>query len=104
MIFDTHVHLNDKKILSNLDQYLKEASDMGVTHFMCVGWDVESSKKAIEIAEKYENVYCAIGVIPTEHKQYKTKEENCPTINELENLLKVSRKIKAIGEIGLDYY
>ena len=104
MIFDTHIHLNDKKIFSNLDQYLKEASDMGVTHFMCVGWDVESSKKAIEIAEKYENVYCAIGVIPTEHKQYKTKDENCPTINELENLLKVSRKIKAIGEIGLDYY
>lgn len=104
MIFDTHIHLNDKKILSNLDQYLKEAFEMGVTHFMCIGWDLESSKKAIEIAEKYENVYCAIGVIPTEYKQYRTKDEINPTIAELEDLLKISRKIKAIGEIGLDYY
>ncbi len=104
MIFDTHIHLNDKKLFDNLDSLLQSAKEKGVTHFLCVGWDLESSKLAIKIAEKYENVYCAIGVIPTEHKQYRLKNESNPTIKELEDLISTSKKIKAIGEIGLDYY
>ena len=101
MIFDTHIHLNEERLLSNLEQYLKEAEEKGVTKFLCVGWDLESSKKAIEIANKYKNVYCSIGVIPTEHKQY---EIGSKTLKELESLLTTSSKIIAIGEIGLDYY
>lgn len=104
MIFDTHIHLNDTKLLENLDFYIKSAIDKNVTHFLCVGWDLESSKLAIKLSEKYENVFCAIGVIPTEHKQYNLKDSDYPTINELEKLLSTSSKIKAIGEIGLDYY
>ena len=101
MIFDTHIHLNEERLLSNLEQYLKEAEEKGVTKFLCVGWDLESSKKAIEIANKYRNVYCSIGVIPTEHKQY---EIDGKTLKGLESLLTTSSKIIAIGEIGLDYY
>ena len=101
MIFDTHIHLNEERLLSNLEQYLKEAEEKGVTKFLCVGWDLDSSKKAIEIANKYKNVYCSIGVIPTEHKQY---EIGGKTLKELESLLTTSSKIVAIGEIGLDYY
>ena len=104
MIFDTHIHLNEPRILENLDRYLLEARKKGVTSFLCVGWDLESSKLAVKIAEKYEGVYAAIGVIPTEHKSYKTLEENEPTVKELEKLLGTSSKILAIGEIGLDYY
>lgn len=101
MIFDTHIHLNEERLLSNLEQYIKEAEDKGVTKFLCVGWDLDSSKKAIEIANKYKNVYCSIGVIPTEHKQY---EIGGKTLKELESILTTSSKIIAIGEIGLDYY
>lgn len=104
MIFDTHIHLNEERLLENLDVYLNEAIKDGVTKFLCVGWDLESSKKAIELANKYENIYCSIGVIPTEHKQYSLTDSPSPTIKELEALLPLSNKIVAIGEIGLDYY
>lgn len=104
MIFDTHIHLNEERLLENLDLYLSEAIKDAVTKFLCVGWDLESSKKAIELANKYENIYCSIGVIPTEHKQYNLIGSPTPTINELETLLPLSNKIVAIGEIGLDYY
>jgi TatD DNase family protein len=99
MIFDTHIHLNDEKLYENLDQEIKEANKDGVSLFLCVGYDVESSKKAVQIAEKYDCVYAAVGIIPTEHKQY---NEN--TIKEIKNIALSSKKVKAIGEIGLDYY
>jgi len=98
MIFDTHIHLNDEKLLRNLDSYLKEAREIGVNYFLCVGWDIESSKKAIELSEKYEGIYVAIGIMPTEWKQYNN--------NSIEQLRKLANhpKVVAIGEIGLDYY
>ena len=99
MIFDTHIHLNDKKIYENLDFYIQDALNKGVKKFLCVGYDLESSKIAIEIANKYHEVYASIGIIPTEYKQY-----NDDSINNLRKLMGKSNKIVAIGEIGLDYY
>ena len=99
MIFDTHIHLNDKKIYENLDFYIQDALNKGVKKFLCVGYDLESSKIAIEIANKYHEVYASIGLIPTEYKQY-----NDDSINNLRKLMDKSNKIVAIGEIGLDYY
>ena len=99
MIFDTHIHLNDEKIYEKLDFYLTEAEEVGVKSFLCVGYDLESSIKAIEIANKYNNVYAAIGFIPTEWKKWTPN-----SILDLEELIKKSSKIVAIGEIGLDYY
>lgn len=98
MIFDTHIHLNDDKIYSNIDEYILNAKKFNINKFLCVGWDIESSKKAVEIAQKYEFIYAAIAVMPTEHKKYTTT-----TINELRELAK-NKKVVAIGEIGLDYY
>ena len=99
MIFDTHIHLNDKKIYENLDFYIQDALNKGVKKFLCVGYDLESSKIAIDIANKYHEVYASIGIIPTEYKQY-----NDDSINNLRKLIDKSNKIVAIGEIGLDYY
>lgn len=99
MIFDTHIHLNDKKIYENLDFYIQDALNKGVKKFLCVGYDLESSKIAIEIANKYHEVYASIGIIPTEYKQF-----NDDSINNLRKLMDKSNKIVAIGEIGLDYY
>ena len=99
MIFDTHIHLNDEKLYSNLDEYIKSAQQKNVGKFLCVGWDLESSKKAIEIAHKYPNVvYAAVAIMPTEHKSY-----NDNSIEDLRNLAK-DPCVRAIGEIGLDYY
>ncbi|MGP1413744.1 MAG: TatD family hydrolase [Bacillales bacterium] len=98
MIFDTHIHLNDDKLKDNLSLYINEASLDGVNKFLCIGWDIESSIKAIEIANKFENVYASIAIMPTEHKKY-----NNNSINILEKLIN-NKKVVAIGEIGLDYY
>lgn len=98
MIFDTHIHLNDEKY-KDLNLLIKEAKELGVNAFLCVGFELESSKKAIEIASLFDNVFASVGVIPTEHKQY-----NSNTISELKMLATSSKKVKAIGEIGLDYY
>ena len=100
MIFDTHIHLNDKKLLENLDKYIEEAKEVGVNKFLCVGYDLESSILACELSNKYKEVYAAIGFIPTEHK----KRDGENSINELIKLIKNYKKVVAIGEIGLDYY
>lgn len=98
MIFDTHIHLNDEKLLNNLDEYISNANKIGINKFLCVGWDIESSKKAIEIANKYDCVYAAISIMPTEHEKF---NEN--SIKELEELAQ-NKKVVCIGETGLDYY
>lgn len=99
MIFDTHIHLNDEKLYSNLDEYIKSAQKKDVQKFLCVGWDLESSKKAIEIAHKYPGVvFAAVAIMPTEHASY---NEN--SIDELRKLA-IDPCVRAIGEIGLDYY
>lgn len=106
MIFDTHIHLNDKQFFNDIEHYLHEAREKGVTKFLCVGYDLESSRLAVELARKYKDIYAAVGVIPTEHKQYNLKScrENKPTIDEIRDLAKNNEKVLAIGEIGLDYY
>ncbi len=105
MIFDTHIHFNDERVYQNFDKHFNEALESGVKRFLCIGYDVESSKLAIKLAEKYPEIYAAVGIIPTEHKQYELKsEENLGTIEEIRSLAKSSKKVIAIGEIGLDYY
>ncbi len=99
MIFDTHIHLNDDKLYSNLDEYIKAAQEKGVQKFLCVGWDIPSSKKAIQIAHMYPGiVFAAVSIMPTEHRSY-----NDNSILELKELAK-DPVVRAIGEIGLDYY
>lgn len=99
MIFDTHIHLNDEKLINELDSLLIDANKKGVSKFLCVGWDLESSKKAVEIAEKYDNVFAAIGIMPTSWKTFEKEK----SIDELRKLAQ-NKKVVAIGEIGLDYY
>ena len=99
MIFDTHIHLNSEEYTNNLIDLLNNAKNKGVTNFLCIGYDVESSKKAIEIADQFDFVYASVGLIPTEWKQY-----NDQSISDLEKLILSSKKVICIGEIGLDYY
>lgn len=101
-LFDSHCHLNDEKFDDDRDVVIREIYESGVTNFVTVGYDIESSKKAIEIAEKYDFIYATVGISPNDIPQ--SEEELWKQLVEISNLAKSSKKVVAIGEIGLDYY
>lgn len=98
MIFDTHCHLNDKQLLCNIDEIINNAKEAGVDKFLVVGWDKKSSFLAVRLAEKYPEIYAAVGFHP--ENIFDVTEEDF-----VETLELVSHpKVVAIGEIGLDYH
>lgn len=98
MIIDSHVHLNDEELFPRIEEIIEKAKANNVKAFICVGYDRESSEMAIDIANMYDEVYAAIGIHPSEAKYY--KEDDILWLEENLN----HPKVKAIGEIGLDYY
>ena len=96
--FDSHSHYNDEKFNDDREELIKSTFDSGITKFMCIGYNLESSKKAIEIAEKYDNIYATCGISPNDVEDL---EIGC--LKQIEDMAK-NPKVKAIGEIGLDYY
>ena len=98
-LFDTHSHYNDKAFQDDLEDVLKEVYDNGVTKLVCVGYNLKSSKKAIEIANKYDYIYATCGISPNDINENSEKE-----LDEIYQLAHNNKKVVAIGEIGLDYY
>jgi len=98
MLIETHAHLDYPDFASDLDDVLRRATEAGVTRIITIGTSVESSRRAIDLAEKYSNIYAVIGVHPTYAEQ---AEED--VITPLRELAK-SRRVAAIGETGLDYH
>lgn len=98
MIFNTHTHLNSSELYPIKEELIKNALDSNVLKLVVVGFDLESSKKAIEIANKYEHIYASVGICPTE-----IREDSIIEYAEYEKLLSNS-KVVAVGEVGLDYY
>lgn len=98
MIFDTHCHLIDDALINNIDSIIENAKKEGVEYFLVVGWDKESSINAVNIANKYKNVYAAVGFHPCNLDNLSDKDF------EFTMMLSKSEKVVAIGEIGLDYY
>ena len=98
MLFDTHAHLQDRKLRGDLDKLLQRAREAGVEKITCVGYDLPSSQEAVNIARKYKQVYAAVGVHPHDAKTL--------TAEMLHKLRELARdpRVVAIGEIGLDYY
>ena len=95
---DSHCHINDDALYPIRDELISRAREAGVGYLLVIGWDVESSKKAVEIAHEYEDIYAAVGIHP----------ENLDGINE-DSLKQIDElahddKVVAIGEIGLDYH
>lgn len=101
-LFDSHCHLNDEKFDDDRDVVIRDIYESGVTNFVTVGYDIESSKRAIEIAQKYNFVYATVGISPNDIPQ--DKDELWKKLVEIGDLAKSSKKVVAIGEIGLDYY
>ena len=100
--FDSHSHYNDEKFDEIREQIIEDTYKSGVTKFICAGYDVQSSKKAIEISKKYEFIYSICGISPNDIPQ--SEEELWKTIDEISKIVQQNKKIVAIGEIGLDYY
>ena len=98
MLIETHAHLDYPDFAHDLDDVLRRAKDAGVTRIITIGTSVESSRRAIALAEKYPAVYAAIGVHPTYVEE--AEEDVFTPLHELAQ----NPRVVAIGETGLDYH
>jgi TatD DNase family protein len=98
MLVETHAHLDYPDFANDFEDVLRRANEAGVTRIITIGTSVESSRRAVDLAEKYSNIYAVIGVHPTYAEQ---ADED--VITPLRELAK-SRRVVAIGETGLDYH
>ncbi len=95
---DTHAHLNDKKFDDDREELIVSLKDSDVEKVITVGTDIDSSKECIDIADKYENIYAAVGLHPHDAKFF--KEDDIVVFEKMAE----HKKVVAIGEIGLDYH
>ena len=102
-LFDSHSHFNDEKFDIDRDEIIKETLNSGVSNFIVAGYSVDSSKKAVEIANKYEETYAIVGISPNDLECINKEENIEKSISKIEELAN-NKKVVAIGEIGLDYY
>jgi len=97
-LFDTHAHYDDEAFGADREEVLSDLPPKGVCLVVNPGCDLDSSCKALELAERFDHVYAAVGIHP----------ENCGdfTPADIDTLRKLAQhpKAVAIGEIGLDYY
>jgi TatD DNase family protein len=98
MLIETHAHLDYPDFVPDFDDVLRRATDAGVTRIITIGTSVESSGRAVELAEKYPNVFAVIGVHPTY-----VEESGEDVITPLRELA-ANPRVVAIGETGLDYH
>ncbi|MCL5038085.1 MAG: TatD family hydrolase [Chloroflexi bacterium] len=99
MLCDSHAHLDDEAFSYDLDSVVGRAQESGLKYIVCPGTDIKSSKRCLEIALQYPDVIIpAAGVHPHEAKSWNEKAEAA-----LEDIIS-SCRVKAIGEIGLDYH
>ncbi len=98
MLIDTHAHLDYPDFADDLEEVIRRARDAEVTRIITIGTGIESSERAIALAEKYPDVYAVVGVHPT----YVQDEvgDFLPALRALAD----HPKVAAIGETGLDYH
>lgn len=97
-LFDSHSHYNDEKFDIDREQIIKEVYEAGITRTVCVGYNVEKSKFALEIANSHDSIFATCGISPNDIEDFSLEN-----LREIEKIGK-NKKIVAIGEIGLDYY
>ena len=99
VLIDSHAHIYYRDYAGDFDDMLKRAEDAGVSAILVVGTDIESSRESADLAERYPQLYAAVGVHPHDAGRV---TEACYDI--IRSLAVSSAKIVAIGEIGLDFY
>lgn len=98
MIFETHAHYDDERFGADREELLCSMKEKGIHPIINVGASIESTKATIELANKYDFVYAAVGVHPSDIEGL--NEETFQWLREQSS----KDKVVAIGEIGLDYY
>ena len=100
MLFDTHAHMDDRAFDADREALLTSLPDAGIGLLMNPGCSLASSRNAVDLARQYDYIYAAVGSHPDA-----ADEVNDTVIDEYRKLCKLNPdKIKAIGEIGLDYH
>ncbi len=95
MIIDTHCHLDDKRYNGDIEEVIERAKVKGVERFIIPGADPKTLERAVELSEKFDEIYFAVGVHPYDAKDYNRTY--------LEKFIS-HPKCVAIGECGLDYF
>ncbi len=98
IFYDTHAHLDDPSFKQDLPELVARAAQAGITKIVCIGTDFADSEHAIQIAERFPNVYAAVGWHPS--SALEAPEDVRPKLRELAR----HPKVTAIGETGMDYY
>lgn len=121
-LFDNHAHYNDEKFNEDRNEIINKIYESGVTKLICAGYSLESSRKALKIAQNYNFIYTTAGISPNDIPGHIQDEDlEGKTTEEIEKLftesmqivdnqlteiekLAQNKKVVAIGEIGLDYH
>lgn len=98
-LVDTHCHLDFKDYKDDFDEVLQRAAKSDVVRIIVPGTNLESSKNAIELSQKYPSIFAGVGIHP--HEADKVNKEDMDVIR---NMAISNDKVVAIGEVGLDYY
>ncbi len=98
MLTDTHCHLYYQDLRNDIPAVLNRAAEQGVNRFICVGTNIQDSRKCLELANAHEKIYATAGVHP-----HDAKDTPKDYIEQICDLLKFDKMIAA-GEMGLDYY
>jgi TatD DNase family protein len=98
MLIETHAHLDYPDFAPDFNDVLRRATEAGVTRIITIGTSVESSRRAVELAEKHSNVFAVIGIHPTYADQ--ASEDAITPLRELAT----RPHVVGIGETGLDYH
>ncbi len=99
MLFDTHAHMDDRAFDADRAELLENLPKQGIQLLMNPGCSLESSRNASLLSQKYDYIYAAVGSHPDA-----ADEVNEEVLEEYRKLCKLNPKIRAIGEIGLDYH
>jgi TatD DNase family protein len=97
-LIDTHCHLTFEGLAENAEAVIEHSKAAGVVGWITVGTDPQENQKAVELAEKFENMFAAVGIHPHE-----ARTVTADTLKELRAIAK-HKKVVAIGETGLDYH
>lgn len=97
-LFDSHVHLDDEQFDNIRDEVIGRATEAGVSRMVCIGTNAPTSRKCVEIANAYENVYAAVGIQPNYASDVGP--------DDWESILALTKdpRVVAVGETGLDHY
>ena len=97
-LIDTHCHLTFEQLAGDIDAVVDRSRAAGVVGWLTIGTDPQHNRKAVELANRFENMYAAVGIHP-----HDAKDVAAHTMAELKELAR-SDKVVAIGETGLDFH